>query len=345
MMPDKPRVVVDPHFRRMEEIFSPSDLARLHATVDVVWGQDEPMPMEEAQAALSTAVAVVCSEWRYGTDLAYAPALRAIIDVGGAFPRTLDYAQCFMRGIRVLTGAPAFGPQVAEMALGMALAASRDIVSGDRAMRAGTERYLHAGNTGTFLLYGQRVGFIGYGNLARSLHPLLIPFGCRFLAFDPWLTDSYLRGQGVEPVPLEQLLSVSRVIFVLAAPTVENRALLSRELLERIAPGAVVVLINRAHVVDFDALTELVRAGRFKAVIDVFPTEPLAEDHPIRQVEGAVLSAHRAGSVKEGLWEIGTMVVDDLEAIARGLPPQRLQAAQPELIARYASNKAPTVVR
>jgi len=39
------------------------------------------------------------------------------------------------------------------------------------------------------------------------------------------------------------------------------------------------------------------------------------------------------------------MVVDDLEAIARGLPPQRLQAAQPELIARYASNKAPTVAR
>jgi len=344
MIPDKPRVLVDPHFRRMEEIFSPSDLARLHATVDVVWGRDEPMPMEEAQTALSTAAAVVCSEWRYDTDLAHAPTLRAIIDVAGAFPRTLDYAQCFRRGIRVLTAAPAFGPQVAEMALGLALAASRDIVSGDRAVRAGTERYLHAGNTGTFLLYGQRVGFIGYGNLARSLHPLLMPFRCRFLAFDPWLTDSYLRSQGIEPVPLEQLLSVSQVIFVLAAPTVENRALLSRELLERITPGAVVVLINRAHVVDFDALTELVSAGRFKAAIDVFPTEPLAEDHPMRQVEGAVLSAHRAGSVTEGLWEIGTMVVDDLEAIARGLPPQRLQAAQPELIARYGSNKVPTVV-
>jgi hypothetical protein len=39
--------------------------------------------------------------------------------------------------------------------------------------------------------------------------------------------------------------------------------------------------------------------------------------------------------VKEGLWEIGAMVVDDLEAIARGLPPQRLQVAQPEVVARY----------
>jgi phosphoglycerate dehydrogenase-like enzyme len=46
------------------------------------------------------------------------------------------------------------------------------------------------------------------------------------------------------------------VIFVLAAPSVENRALLSRERLERIQPGAVPVLVSRAHVVDFDALTD-----------------------------------------------------------------------------------------
>jgi phosphoglycerate dehydrogenase-like enzyme len=71
----------------------------------------------------------------------------------------------------------------------------------------------------------------------------------------------------------------------------------------------------------------------------VFPSEPLAHDHPIRHAPRAVLSAHRAGSVREGLHEIGQMVVDDLEAILSGLPPQRLQIAQPELIGRYASNR------
>jgi phosphoglycerate dehydrogenase-like enzyme len=134
---------------------------------------------------------------------------------------------------------------------------------------------------------------------------------------------------------LVDLLATSKVIFALAIPTVENQALLTRDLLEQIQPGAVVVLISRAHVVDFDALTDLVLAGRFKAAIDVFPSEPLPLDHPIRRAPGAVLSAHRAGSVPEGLWDIGRMVVDDLEAIVRGLPPQRLQTAQPELIGRY----------
>jgi phosphoglycerate dehydrogenase-like enzyme len=207
------------------------------------------------------------------------------------------------------------------MALGMALAARREIVVGDRAMRAGTEQWRAAGNQGTLMLYNKRVGLIGYGNLARNLMPLIAPFGCPISIYNPWRSAGYLRSQGVEPLDLAQLLVTSQVIFVLAAPSIENQALLSRALLEQIRPGAVLVLISRAHVVDFDALTDLLLAGRFKAAIDVFPSEPLADDHPIRQLLGAVLSAHRAGSVREGLWEIGQMIVDDLEAILWGLAP------------------------
>jgi phosphoglycerate dehydrogenase-like enzyme len=340
-MTSKPRVVVDPYFRTMQEIFSSADLARLHAIVEVIWGRAEPMPLDQARAALEDAIAIVSSGWRYGELPDRAASLRAIIDVSGGFPQTLDYASCFARGIRVLSAAPAFGPQVAEMALGMALAASREIVAGDRAMRTGAERWLHAGNATTFMLYGRPVGLIGFGTIARCLRSLLAPFGCPIAVCDPWLGEGYLRSHGVEPVALAHLLRTSQVIFVLASPSTENRALLSRDLLAQIQPGAVLVLISRAHVVDFDALTEFVLADRFKAAIDVFPVEPLPADHPIRQAPGAILSAHRAGSVTEGLWELGRMVVDDLEAITQGLPPQRLQLAQPELIGRFTTNRVP----
>ncbi|MET9019077.1 NAD(P)-dependent oxidoreductase [Actinopolymorpha sp. NPDC004070] len=333
-MPDKAKVLLDPHFRTMAEIFSAADRERLYDTAEVVWGRDDPMPPEEAREALAGATAVVCSEWRYGPLPDDTPDLRAVISVSGAFPNKLDYQACRERGIRVLSAAPAFGRQVAEMALGLALASCREIAAGDAAMRAGEERWLHAGNASTFMLYDQPVGFIGYGALARNLQPLLAPFGVRISAYDPWLGDGFLRRQGVQPVSLPELLEASRFVFVLAAPSSENQALLSRELLERVRRDAVVVLVSRAHVVDFDALTEFVLAGRFRAAIDVFPDEPLAPDHPIRGAGGAVLSAHRAGSVREGMWDIGQMVVDDLEAIVAGLPPRRLQAAEPELVGR-----------
>lgn len=328
-------VILDPHRRTLDEIFDPVDLERLSATFDVFWGQDEPMPLDDFAQVKEGAFAIVTGRWRYG-DVKEMSTLRAILDVGGRHPspKALNYADCFARGIRVLSCAPAFGPMVAEMALGMVLAATREIVDGHVAFTQGTETYLHAGNANTFTLYDQPVGFIGYGGLARRLQPLLAPFRCRIQAYDPWLTTTYLSRQGVTPVNLETLLTTSRVIFVLAIPSTENKALLDRRALEMIRPGSVLAVISRAHLVDFDALTELVSAGRFKAALDVFPQEPLPQDHPIRHAPGVVLSAHRAGSVREDLRGIGRMVVDDLEALLVGLPPREMQEAQPEIIAR-----------
>ncbi len=339
-MSKKPTVLVDPFSRRMDEIFSDSDLRRLPDIVDVIWGRSEPMPLDSAVEALNDADAVVCSDWRYGDVLPQAQKLRAILTVSGAFPLDLDYRYCFANGIRVLSAAPAFGHQVAEMALGMAIACARGIVGAHQAMQSGDESYGKVGNVGMFNLYGKRVGLIGYGGLARCLQPLLEPFGCLVQVYDPWLGERYLRRQGVTPVKLEELMATSRFIFVLAVPSTENRALLDRTLLELIRPDAVLLVISRAHLVDFDALTALLQAGRFRAAIDVFPQEPLDPEHPIRSAPNVILSAHRAGSVKEAYYEIGEMVLDDLEAIANGVPPQRLQRAEPELALRYASTRA-----
>jgi phosphoglycerate dehydrogenase-like enzyme len=331
----KEKVLLDAHFRRINEIFDPADLERLNAMADVIWGRDEPMPAEEYERIKADLFAIITPGWRHG-PVSEMPRLRAIMDVGGGLPSpdSLDYRACFARSIRVLTCAPAFGPMVAEMALGMVLAATREIVDGHMAFVAGEEKYLWDGNVGTFTLFDQTVGFIGFGGLARALKPLLDPFGCRMLAYDPWLPDRHVERQGVVPVGLDELLENSMVIFVLAIPSRENEAMLNRELLGKIKQGSVLALMSRAHVVDFDALTDMVNARRFKAVIDVFPEEPLPQDHPIRQAPGVVLSAHRAGAVERDLRDIGRMVVDDLETILAGLPPTEMQVAQPEIIHR-----------
>ncbi|MDJ0770622.1 MAG: NAD(P)-dependent oxidoreductase [Ilumatobacter sp.] len=339
----KPRVIVDPFPRTMSEIFSEPDLKRLHDLAEVVWGRDDVMPAGEFLEALPTADVVIAGAWRDHYTLDGAAALRAIIDVSGAFPLDLDIDRCQREHIRVLGVAPAFGRQVAEMGLALTLAVSRGVVQGDREFRHGTERYLHAGNTDTFLLHDQPVGFIGYGGISRALTELLAPFNTTISAYDPWLNDGLLRHHGVAPASLDEILTTSRIIYVTAVPTSQNEAMLSREKLELIRPDAVLVLLSRTHVIDFEAMTEMAAQGRFRVATDVVPTEPLAPDHPVRSVDGVVLSAHRAGSVREGLWEIGEMVCDDLEAILAGLPPARLQNAEPELFRRYASNTPPTL--
>ena len=334
-MSDKRKVILDIAFRRLEEVFHPDDLEHLHRIADVVWGRNEPMPEAEFEAAKGDAFAIITGRWRHG-DVAAMPKLQAILEMGGRHPSpaVLDYRACFARNIRVLSVAPAFGPMVAEMALAMALAAARDVVSGSVAFRTGSEQYQHRGNERSFTLYDKTVGLIGCGSLARNLMPLLAPFRCKLLGYDPWLSDRYLTRMGVQPVALEALLEQSRVIFVLAIPSTENRALLDRARLELIRRDAVLALMSRAHVVDFDALTEFLYAGRFRAAIDVFPKEPVPADHPIRHAPGAVLAAHRAGTVREDMWELGRIAVNDVEALLQGLPPREMQPADPAIVFR-----------
>lgn len=329
-------VILDPHFRGLNQVFTPAMLGKMESYARIVWAKDEPMPEDELAKYRREAAAILSGYWRHGRPADY-PKLKAFIELGGGLPRPkdFDYQTCFERGIHVLSCAPAFAPAVAEMALGLALAAGRGIVTGDRDFRRAAEVWETKGNEASFTLYGKPVGFIGFGSLARSLRGLLAPFRCRIMAYDPWQTFAHLRAQGVEPVSsLEGLLASSQVIFVLAIPTSENKGMLNRELLEKIKPGAVLVLVSRAHHVDFDALTEFVLEGKFRAAVDVFPEEPLPKDHRIRKAEGTILSAHKAGSIPEGLLNIGALVVDDLEAILAGSVPQHLQQARPELLKR-----------
>lgn len=324
--------------RQLDTIFTPEDSQRLSDTVEVLWGKDEEMP-QETWGEMKKDASILIGIPRYGVgdvDENAAPHLKAIMEVGGAHPRRefVDYETCFRRSIRVLSCAPAFAKMVAEMALGHALAALRNIVDADRGIRRGEEKWGWRGQSDICTLYNATVGIIGYGNLARELRLLLAPFNCKLCAYDPWLPDTHLEQQGIKPMELEALMQTCDVSFVLAIPTRENRALLTREKLEQIKPGAVLVLASRSHLVDFDALIDLVNAGKFRATIDVYPEEPTPLDHPVRKTENTVLTCHMAGAIDHALYKIGNMVTNDVEAIAAGLPPINMQVAQPELVAR-----------
>lgn len=71
------------------------------------------------------------------------------------------------------------------------------------------------------------------------------------------------------------------------------------------------------------------------AAIDVWPVEPIPSDSEFLKLDNVVISAHRAGGIPEAYYSIGEMVCDDLELMAQGLPPARMQVAAPELVTRY----------
>jgi phosphoglycerate dehydrogenase-like enzyme len=102
-------------------------------------------------------------------------------------------------------------------------------------------------------------------------------------------------------------------------------------------PGAALVLVSRAAVVDFDSLVDFARRGRIRVATDVFPHEPLPAVHPARQSGNILLCAHQAGALDATIRQIGKMVVADAKLIVRGLPPVLCKSAQPETVSLFRS--------
>jgi phosphoglycerate dehydrogenase-like enzyme len=334
MISEERNVIVAPFPRTMNEIFSEGDLKRLTSFAKVLWAEDQELPESVLENLLPETWAFVGFSPPMTTErMQLSSQLKVILEVGGHFPTTIDYSECFARGIRVLSCAPAFARQVAEMALSMSLASVRGLVAAHVAFTKGEEEW-QGDRPSDFSLFGQDVGFVGFGSIARELLRLLNPFGCRIRVTDPWIHESIIRGAGCEPATLKQVMSTCRVIYVLATPAPENLGLISREQIERMQPGALLVLISRAHLVDFAAVVDAAAKGKIQAAIDVFPTEPMPPDATVRSVKNTILSPHRAASIRRERQAIGRMVVDDLEVMAKGLPPSLMQIAQPEIINR-----------
>lgn len=332
-MIQKPTLILDAWWRRVDELFSPADRAALDETHEVVWGRDESIPDDLLGEALASARVLIAAEPRVDANvLARAPALETVIEVSGAFPDTIDYVACAARGVEVLGCAPGFRESVAEMALGMAIGGARGLVSEHERFRSGGEHWLDDNSETDFSLYGADVGFVGYGSIARETRRLLAPFNARLRAFDPWLPTAVAEHEGVELVELDVLMKSSRCLFVMAAPTQSNRGMIGQAELALMPRGAVLVLASRAHLVDFDAVVDAAARGAIRAAIDVFPDEPLPDDHCLRQVENCILSPHRAAAVSGGRQLIGRMIVDDLRAIIAGDDARRLQRASLDTI-------------
>lgn len=336
-MADRPLILVDPLPRTLDVICEPDVRARLEALGRLVVSEDKQMADEMVDRLLPEASILIGQTAMPKARLDRAPKLRAIFNVETNFLPNIDYEQCQARGIWVLSPTSSFAQAVAESALAMAIDLARGITAADRAFRTGGEPYGLDANKGCHMFAGAPVGIIGFGDLGRTLRALLTPFRNPVKVYDPWLPPEVIRAADCAPAALDEVLATSRIIFVFASVTTENQGFLAKRELDLVQPGAAFLLMSRAAVVDFPELIRQVERGRFKAAIDVFPEEPVPANHPVRRLEGAILSAHRTGGMPEALFQIGRMTVADAELILRGLPPVMCRRADPSIAKRLRS--------
>ncbi|MFE7033820.1 hydroxyacid dehydrogenase [Streptomyces sp. NPDC057621] len=224
-----------------------------------------------------------------------APRLRAVVHTAGSVRAHVTDA-CWERGIEVSSAAAANALPVAEYTLAMILLAGKQILERARDFTASRRRDDWLRTPDTIGNYRSTVGILSASLIGRRVVELLRPHDIRVLLHDPYVSDTDAAELGVERVELAELFARCDTVSVHTPLLPTTRGLVGRALIDSMPAGAMLINTSRGAVIDQEALTDAVLAGRIRAVLDVTEPEVLPPDHPLWDCENALITPHLAGS-------------------------------------------------
>lgn len=229
----------------------------------------------------------------------------------------LDY--CKAHGIAVCNVCGYSTDSVAQLTLTMGLSLLQHIGEFCRYVR--DDEYSKSGMPNRVYPYfneikGRTWGIIGYGNIGREVARLAKAFGCSVII------TPHTKRDGAEFAELDELLQKSDIISVHVPLTPETNKLIGKSELDKMKDGAIFINVSRGRVADEAALAEAVRNGKLGGLgIDVYSTEPLAEDNPLHDVmnyENVMLTPHMAWGAYEARKRCIEETAKNIEAFCCG---------------------------
>ncbi len=245
--------------------------------------------------------------------------LRYVCHLGGS-TRRLVQRQHLEQGLLVTNWGPSVARGVAEGALTLILAALHR--AGHWAIRLHVERGWRTDADRVESLHERTVGIHGFGFVARELVRLIQPFGNPVAVYAPGTPDALIREHRVAAAPsLEALFAGNDVVVELAPLIPATHGIVTEKLLRSMPPGALFVNVARGPIVEEAGLLRVAAEGRLLVALDVYQTEPLPADSPLRGLPNVTLFPHVAGPTNDRRRDAGAFALENLRAYSRGLQP------------------------
>ena len=242
-----------------------------------------------------------------------------VVAVNGVGTDAVDLAYCRTRGVHVTATLGALTEDVADLAIGLLIAACRNLCAGDRFVRDG-QWELHPQPSAIPLarrFSGMRVGIVGMGRVGRAVAVRAAAFACPVSYTDLRPMDDVAH----RFVPNLGDLAQDSDALVLCAAADKAEGIIDAAVLEALGPRGFLVNVARGRLVNEADLTQALSAGRIAgAGLDVFvdePRVPLA----LRQSDRVTLQAHRASATWETRTAMAEMVLDSIAQALAGERP------------------------
>ena len=221
-----------------------------------------------------------------------------------------------------LVYAPVGGFAVAEGALALLLTLVKKIPLCDEIVKSGEWQRRYEVKTGD--MTDHTLGIIGLGRIGRQLARLASPFGMTILGSDPYVEPGALGEEGIEVVPLDELLKRSDYISTHTPLTDETRGLINRDFVTKMKSGAILINTSRGDVVEsLDILADTLEEGHLSGLgLDVFPDEPPDSNHRIFRDPRCVFAPHLVGVSEAAMDRIFRSMAKDMVAVLQGRRPE-----------------------
>ena len=214
----KPIVISDPFPRELDLIFTKKKLKELKRKYKLIVAPKRNKD-KFYEKNIHNATFIMGQPDLKKKLLSKAKKLRCIINVESNFMNNVDYEYCFKKNIHIIATSPVFSIPVAEIALGMTLSLLRNIHNSHFDFTKGKEIYGLKSNMKASLLTNKKIGLLGFGDLAKALYPLLLPFSKKINVYDPWVPKKQISRLGFKSVGLNEMFKECEIIYVLAAIT------------------------------------------------------------------------------------------------------------------------------
>lgn len=244
------------------------------------------------------------------------PRLKLLV-ASGMRNSVIDHAAAARAGVTVCGTASSSTPPV-ELTWALLLGLARGIVTENAALRAGGPWQQTVGAD----LYGRRLGLLGLGRTGSRVARIGLAFGMEVTAWSQNLTKERADAEGAVLAPSkEALLADSDFVSVHLALGERTRGLIGAAELALMRPTAYLVNTSRSAIVDQAALLEALRTGRIAgAGLDVFDTEPLPADDPLRTAPNLLATPHLGYVTRANYATYYGEAVEDVLAFLDGAP-------------------------
>jgi len=316
------RVALSGDFRKPDgsPVYPDFDLTPLRTAPGVEFAYLEPNnPLLSDQ--LKDFDALILLAHRFTKDSVHPNGRLAVVARFGVGYDTVDVEACTSAGIALAITPDGVRRPVAVSIITLMLALTGKLMVKDRLTREGAPGFARRGDHMGVGLVGRTLGSIGVGNIGAELFRMLKPFDMKLIAHDPYVGDRAASELGVELVGLDELLLRSDIVSVSCPLTADTRHLVNADRLALMKPTAYLINTARAAIVDQAALLSVLTEHRIAgAGLDVFDTEPLPLDSPLRKLDNVVITPH-LGYVSVQAYEAYFRdMVEDIRAFLDGKP-------------------------